>query len=339
MPENHRKVLNAMIGCRDGSFGHHLYYCEGCGRTHAVPCACGNRHCPNCQHGKSDQWLHRQTERLLPCHYFLVTFTVPEPLRPFVRQHQKIAYDALFDAAAGALKKLARDERFVGADQIGFFGVLHTWGRQLQYNPHIHFVVPGGGLSAQRDRWVPARQDLFVHVRPLSVLYRAKFRDAMAAAGLLEMIDPELWTTPWNTHAKLVGSGEHALKYAAAYVFRVAISNNRIVQVDQGQITFRYQDGNTGKWRKSTVTAMEFQRRFLQHVLPTGFMKIRHYGFLSPNAAVSLTDIRRMILGFYDMLCEILSMPPPLQPKPVRCPSCGKPMVHRRFVPAVNNTG
>jgi hypothetical protein len=339
MPMTHRKALQAMMACRDGSFGHHVYQCEGCGRLRALPCACGNRHCPNCQHHKAERWLHHQSEKLLPCHYFLITFTVPEPMRRFLREHQKIAYDALFDAGAGALKKLARDKRFLGADQIGFFGVLHTWGRQIQYHPHIHFVVAGGGLSAQRDRWLEARADLFVHVRPLAKIYRAKFRDAMQAAGLLEAIHPDLWKTDWNVHAKLVGSGRGALKYAAAYVYRVAIGNSRILDVRDDKVTFRYQEKETGRWRTATLEAMEFLRRFLQHTLPTGFMKLRHYGFLSPNAAVRLGQIRTMILAFYDVLREILDAEPAPQPRPVRCPHCRKPMVHAQFVPAAHNTG
>jgi hypothetical protein len=339
MPGTHRKALHAMMACRDGSFGHHLYHCEGCGRMQMLPCACGNRHCPNCQQHKSQRWLHRQTQRLLPCQYFLMTFTVPEALRRFLRSHQRIGYDALFDAAAGALKKLARDKRFVGADQIGFFGVLHTWGRQLQHHPHIHFLVAGGGLPRQRDRWLAAREDLFVHVAPLGRIYRAKFRDAMRAAGLTGAIDPAVWDLHWNVHAKAVGSGEHAVKYAAAYVYRVAIGNSRIVRVLDGNVTFRYRHRETGKWRMATLEAVEFLRRFLQHVLPTGFMKIRHYGFLSPNAAVPLWRIRKMILGVYDLLRDILSAQPAPEPKPVRCAHCGKPMVHGRFIPSVLNTG
>jgi hypothetical protein len=193
MPRNHLHVLQALMDCRSGRSGHHLYACDACQHTHLLPSACGNRHCPGCQQQKAQVWLERQEERLLPCPYFLITFTVPQELRRFLRSHQKDGYGALFSSSANALKKLALDERFVGANQIGFFGVLHTWGRQLEYHPHIHYVVPGGGLSADRQKWCSSRADLFVHVRPLSRIYRAKFKDAMRDAGLLGQIDPEVW--------------------------------------------------------------------------------------------------------------------------------------------------
>jgi hypothetical protein len=153
MPAEHQKVIEAICQCHTEAYGSVGYQCEDCGQPHLVPAACGNRHCPQCQHRKSMQWLERQLERQLPGHHFLLTFTVPEPLRPFLSHHQRVGYGALFEASSQAIKKLVRDSRFVGGDEAGFFGVLHTWGRQLQYHPHIHYVVPGGALPGM----LPAR--------------------------------------------------------------------------------------------------------------------------------------------------------------------------------------
>jgi len=207
MPAVHRKVIGAINGCRSGSCGSVLYTCPSCRLDHAVPCCCGNRHCPTCQNEKASRWLAKQMDNLLPCPYFMITFTVPGELRRVIRSNQRIAYRAMFDAAAAASKKLARDRRFVGADQIGFFGVLHTWGRTLNYHPHIHFIVPAGGLSDDRKRWLRSRPDFFVHVRPLSVIYRAKFRDAIKKAGLIDKIDPVVWGKQWVVNSQAVGDG------------------------------------------------------------------------------------------------------------------------------------
>jgi hypothetical protein len=340
MPSRHRTVLQTVMGCRRGGAGHHVYQCEGCGHRHVVPSGCGDRHCPNCQYGKGQAWLQRQLAARLPCNYFLITLTVPQELRGFLRRHQRVGYDALMDASAGALKKLARDQRFVGADQIGFFSVLHTWGRTLQYHPHVHMVVPGGGLSRDRTRWCSSRVDLFVHVRPLSVIYRAKFRDAMVRADLFGEIDSEVWKKPWTVNSQAVGDATGTLKYLAGYVFRVGISNNRILSAQDGRVTFRYQDSETGRMRRMTLEAGEFLRRLLQHILPRGFTKVRHYGFLSPNARVNLEHIRQMILLVYDVVTRLVA-PTHQEPKPqpIPCPKCGKPLAWAGFVPPLISTG
>jgi len=339
MPSSHKKVIRAIRNCRSGDFGAHLYRCEGCGLVHVAPCSCGNRHCPTCQHDKASHWLYKQMKNLLPCPYFMVTFTVPEGLRDFIRSHQKVAYAALFDAASGALRKLARDKRFVGADQIGFFGVLHTWGRQLTYHPHIHFIVPGGGLSKDRKQWLCSKPDFFIRVEPLSRVYRAKFREAMQNAGLLHEIDPGLWRKDWVVNSQAVGDGQASLKYLTPYVFRVAISNSRIVDDDHHQVTFRYRKSHSARWRKMSLDAMEFIRRFLQHVLPIGFMKIRHYGFLSANAKVPIQRIKEMICVLFEFVKELVD-PPAMPPRREwHCGMCGKPLLRIMFIPAFVPTG
>ena len=323
MPKVHKKVIRAIQQCRTGTFGTALYVCEGCGTTHTLQCSCGNRHCPTCQKEKATQWLQMQTRKLLPCNYFFLTFTLPEGLRSVIRTHQQAGYEALFSCTYSALRKLASDKRFVGTSRIGFLATLHTWGGQLQYHPHLHLILPAGGLAEDGRSWLPSRQDLFVHTKPLARIFRAKFRDAMKAAGLLEEIDPSVWKAEWVIDNKAVGNGKTTLRYLARYVFRVAISNNRIISYDNHTVTFRYKDSNTGKWQKMRLDAMEFIRRFLQHVLPTGFMKIRYYGFLNSNCRITIEKVCELICTLYEMIRRVL--PEVAKPKriPLKCRQCG----------------
>ncbi len=332
MPSAHRKVISALINCRTGELGLHEFGCSSCGRHEYLPRSCGNRHCPGCQQGKAQNWLRKQMKKLLPCRYFLVTFTVPEQLRRFVRSHQKIAYSAMFDAASASLKKISKDPRFIGADQMGFFGVLHTWGRLMNYNPHVHFVVPGGGLSSTGTEWLSSEHDFLVHVKALMPIYRAKLRDAIEKAGLLGQVDPTVWRKPWVVDCESAGNGQWALRYLSRYVFRVAISNNRIISWDNGHVTFRWKKVKSRRWRKTTVDAIKFIRRFLQHVLPAGFMKIRHYGFLAVNARVPISRIRELICDLYELLSEFIEPPLPEESPPKLCSFCGHAMVHKAFI-------
>ena len=295
MPKAHKKVIAAIADCHTEAAGSTLYVCEACGQRHVVHRSCGNRHCPCCQQGTGQAWLERHRARQLPGEHFMLTFTVPEPLRPFLRQHQKIGYGALFEASSGAIKKLVADPRYIGGDLPGFFGVLHTWGRTLQYHPHIHYVVPGGALSRADGRWHPARPGFYLPVRALSRIVRAKFRDAIAKHGLLGEIPGEVWAMEWNVNCQAAGDGRGALQYLAPYVFKVAISERRILQVDDHDVRFRYHQPHSRRARTMTLPIMEFMRRFLQHVLPRGFMKVRYYGFLSPSSAVPLEEIKARI--------------------------------------------
>jgi len=304
-----------------------LYYCRRCGERHLVNRSCGNRHCPNCQHHKTQHWLIRQMTRSLPTHYFLITFTVPEELRDFMRSNPKAAYHALFEASSEALKRLAKDDHFIGTDLPGFFGVLQTWGRQLQYHPHIHYVVPGGGPSRDRTRWLSSRQDFYMPVKALSPIYRAKFRDAMERAGLLHRIDPKVWTLDWNVDSQAVGESHTSLKYLAPYVFKVAISDNRILRVEDRTVTFKYREHGTNLYRTASLDVLEFIRRFLQHVLPSGFMKVRHYGFLAANCAVPIDTIRTLI--DHDSSPALPQTLP--EPPGPRCPNCGGALLRLYF--------
>jgi hypothetical protein len=307
MPAVHKKVIYAIENCRSGCFGALHYRCSSCKQNQELPRSCGNRNCPTCQNEKASLWLDKMKKKLLPCSYFMITFTVPQELRSFIKSNQRIAYAAMFDSAAQALKKLARDPRFVGADQIGLFGVLHTWGRTLSYHPHIHFIVPAGGLSSDRKQWLASKPDFFVRVEPLSVIYKAKFRDEMKKAGLFQKIDPVVWSKPWVVNSQAVGDGRTSLKYLAPYVFRVAISNSRIVGFEGGEVTFKYRKSGSNRWRLMTVSAMEFIRRFLQHALPVGFMKIRHYGFLSGSSKTPWSKIRALICILYEVTSRMVT--------------------------------
>ncbi|MGH7484066.1 MAG: IS91 family transposase [bacterium] len=334
MPGNHNQVMEAIMGCRTPANGALLYQCEACPQQQLLARCCGNRHCPGCQQHKAYAWLARQLERQLPTHHFLLTFTVPEPLRAFIRGHQRIAYGALFEASAGAIKTLAPDPKFLGADCPGFLGVLHTWGRQLQYHPHIHYLVPGGAVSSQDGRWHASSPGFYLPVHALSKIFRAKFRDAMDAAGLLGQIPSEVWDVDWNVNCQAVGSGQATLHYLARYVFKVAISDSRIVRFDDKEVVFRYRKSHSNRCRTMALPITEFIRRFLQHVLPTGFMKVRYYGFLSPSFATPFDQLKariEMAQGFalHDPHNDIER---PAPPPPLCCRHCGGRLRYQRTI-------
>jgi hypothetical protein len=332
MPRIHKKVMRDICDCRSGSFGTILYACHDCHTIQSIPCCCGNRHCPTCQQHKSEKWLNKQMETLLPTHYFLVTITLPQGLRDVARSHQKIVYAALFSCAHKALRTLAKDERFVGSSRIGYLAVLHTWGSMLQYHPHIHLVIPGGAVSKDGDQWLSSREDLFVHTKPFSIIFQATFRDAMKKAELFNTIDPGIWKQQWVVDSQAVGKGHNSLRYLARYVFRVAISNNRIKSMKDNAITFTYKDRERKTWKTMELKPMEFIRRFLQHVVPRGFMKIRHYGFLNPNSSFSIERLRELISLTHDVVKELsVSLPKSIQ-RTLKCAHCGNPLRYLAFL-------
>ena len=295
VPLQHRRVLALLRACGTGDLGRVQWHCEDCGRSHQTARSCGNRHCPGCQSQKNDRWLSDQSERRLDVPYFLLTFTLPATLRPFVRSQQKVCYGALFRAASRALQKLARDPRFLGAARLGFTAVLHTWGRQMAYHPHLHVLLPGGGVSDDGQSWVYSRPDFFVPVKALSKIFRAKFRDEIAKAGLLENVDSAVWKENFVTDCQAVGDGRSTLEYLSRYVFRVAISNTRLVSCEGRRVRFRWRKSGSRRWRTMELDALEFIRRFLQHVLPPGLQKVRHYGFLSPQSTLSVEQVRNLV--------------------------------------------
>jgi len=211
---SHRRALQDIALCRTAALGGHLYHCDRCDEIHYQYHSCQNRHCPQCQHNQGQQWLEHQQKALLPVPYFMVTFTLPSALQEITRRHQKVVYNILFRSSATALQELAWDPRYVGG-RIGMVGVLHTWGRQLNYHPHVHYLVPAGGLSADDEGWLSARHNFLIPVKALSILFRAKFRDALKETDLFDQVPAPVWQQDWVTHCKPVGKGEGALKYLA----------------------------------------------------------------------------------------------------------------------------
>jgi hypothetical protein len=342
MLPSHRQAMGAIERCRTPALGGHVYTCETCGETQYQYHSCRNRHCPKCQNDKAQQWLEQQQDLLLPVPYFLLTVTLPSELREVARSHQKQMYDLLFHASSAAMQALARAPRFVGG-RLGMVGVLHTWGRNLSYHPHLHYLIPGGGLAEDGKTWLFARKDFLFPVKALSRIVRGKFRAALRQTSLFALVPESVWRQPWVVHCQPVGNGLTALKYLAPYIFRVAISNNRILELADGKVTFRYRDSDSGKLKTCTLAAEEFIHRFLQHVLPKGFVKVRYYGFLSSGSRQQLAVIRQQLgnppadpSSALDDGDNRQEPDDPCVDSPsasiiVLCPSCGQPMQRRRI--------
>jgi hypothetical protein len=280
--------------------------------------------------------LAKQQTLLLPVPYFLVTFTLPAALREVARRHQAVIYDLLFRTAAEALQQLALDPRFVGG-RIGLVGVLQTWTRDLRYHPHVHFLVPGGGLAPDGQTWQRAKNHFFVHVKPLARLFRAKFRAALRKTDLYAQVASLTWSQDWVVDCRPVGTGETALKYLAPYVFRVALSNRRIVKLADDQVTFTYKDGDSGQTKHCTLPVEAFLQRFLQHVLPRGFVKVRYYGLLAPGHRALLAQVRTLLQttssGTSTPTLAPQTPPSSAPAHTVTCPLCGQPMQWRHALP------
>jgi hypothetical protein len=317
---SHRRAVRAILSCRTPALGGHLYGCD-CGRREYAYHSCNHRACPRCGHADATQWLNRQRRRLLPLPYWLVTFTLPKQLRSFCRSHQKLFYSLFLRESAGALLDLGRDHKNLGA-QLGLLAVLQTWKRDLGYHPHVHCVVPGGGLSADGLRWIrPKDPDYFLPQAALAMRLRSRLKAALQQdhPHLFALIPAKVWAIKWIADAQHVGSGEPALKYLAAYVYRTAFSSEKILNDDGHNITFIYRD-NTGRPQTMTLPAEKFLHRFLQHVLPRGFQRVRYFGWLSPAAKTRFQRIAAL-LNWHPPATQ------PHTPTPLpQCPCCHKPM-------------
>ena len=286
-----KRALRDIAACRTPFFGGHVYQCDHCEQKVFSYHSCRNRSCPKCHQDQTERWLDQQRGRLLPCSYFLVTFTLPAELRPLARRHPKKIYGALMKTAANALQTLAHDPRYVGA-RVGALAVLHTWTRAMLLHPHVHMLVTAGGLSSQGS-WLNSKNPRFlVPVRALSLIFRAKFCAALKNQGLLGRLPSSLWQKKWVVHSQHAGRGDKVLDYLARYVFRIAITNSRLESIDQGNVRFRYRDNQTQQIRRVTVSGVEFLHRFLQHVLPHGMTKVRYYGIFSPSCKPRLERAR-----------------------------------------------
>lgn len=311
-----RQVLRDLVACRTAALGGHLRRCGDCGHEQIAYNSCRNRHCPKCQASKQAAWLEAQCANLLEVPYYHIVFTLPEALGPLALQNKQTLYGLLFRAASETLSTIARDPKHLGA-KIGFTALLHTWGQTLLHHPHLHCVVPAGGLSPDGQRWVGAGEQFLLPVRVLSRLFRGKYlaylrkayqEGRLVLAGRLKnLVQPRAWRAflapiaqlDWVVYAKApFGSAQQVLKYLARYTHRVAISNRRLVSMDEGQVAFGYKDYRRGhRERVMRLAAVEFMRRFLLHVLPKGFVRIRHYGLLSNRSRRDKLRLCRRLLG------------------------------------------
>lgn len=321
---SHRRAMQDIEQCRTAVLGGQLYFCNQCQQQRYSYHSCKNRHCPKCGNEQATAWLQAQQHLLLPTHHFLVTFTLPAQLRSLARRNQRTIYNLLFRAASQALLQLAQDPRFCGG-LIGMVGVLHTWTRALLYHPHVHFIVTGGGCSQDR-RWLATRKDFLVPVKALSPIFRAKFREQLSHSDLFQQVPARVWQQDWVVHAQPIGTGLAAFKYLAPYIFRVAISNPRIIKLKNSHVTFKYKDSATKQIRFATVSATEFIRRFLQHVLPERFVKVRYYGLLSPAHRQLLAQARQLLAATAaEPKPEALKTTAPAAL--LNCPHCGGPLI------------
>jgi hypothetical protein len=307
-----RQAMRDIERCRTASLGGHVEVCsQGCGYSAISYNSCRNRHCPKCQSLKQAKWLTERRERLLPTRYFHLVVTLPHDLQVLARGHPELVYNLLFEAASRALLQLARDYERLRA-QIGFTAVLHTWDQDLNWHPHLHLVVTGGGLSLEGDRWIAARSSYLIPVRALSKIIRGKFLEALEKAwhegkfggrvppAQFPRFLRKLRRKKWVVYAKeAFGGSRKAFDYLSRYTHRVAISNQRLVSLAAGKVSFRARDNTRpGHQRLVTLTAPEFIRRFLRHILPPRFVKIRHYGLLAPRHAKTKLEQARALLSF-----------------------------------------
>jgi Putative transposase/Transposase zinc-binding domain len=311
-----RRVMSAIELCRTASLGSHLERCDQCQHERICYDSCRNRHCPKCQSLARAQWIENRREELLDTEYFHVVFTLPEEIAAIAYQNKEVVYGLLFRAASETLRIIAADPKHLGAE-IGFFAVLHTWGQNLLFHPHLHCVVSGGGLSPDSDRWISCRPGFFLPVRVLSRLFRRLFLESLEKAfddgqlrffssiqhlqrriAFLHYLAP-LRKTEWVVYAKPPFAGpQQVLDYVGRYTHRVAVSNNRLLDIEDGQVRFRYKDYRHENQHKiMTVSADEFIRRFLLHVLPVAFQRIRYYGFLGNRYRKQKLARCRQMLG------------------------------------------
>jgi len=329
MPDQHLKAMQDIVQCRTEALGGQVYFCETCKEYQYSYHSCRNRHCPKCQNEAAEEWLQNQRDLLLPVPHFMVSFTLPVELRELARSHQKLIYHLLFQASSAALQKLADDPRFVGG-KLGMVGILQTWTRDLRYHPHIHYILPGGGLSPA-GKWIPARTTFLLPVQALSVLFRAKFRDALKKTNLYHHVPKQVWQKDWVVHAQPVGSGHEAFQYLAPYIFRVALCNNHILKLEHGKVTFQYKESHTGKRKTQTIPAEEFIRRFLQHILPHRFVKVRYYGLFASTNRPLLTTVRQLLAP--QTVPTDQKTTPKEKTAPRCCPNCGTMMTLVEEIP------
>jgi hypothetical protein len=342
MPARQREVLERILRCRTPALGGQLFACPDCGAHHYRYHSCNDRHCPLCGQTEADEWLRRRQSRLLlPTSYFLVGFTLPDPLRQWIRSHPKPGYDLLFQTSAKALQDLASNPKRLGA-LLGMLGVLHTWSRTLIYHPHIHYLVPAGGLSPDQRRWVPAKGKCLLPIGPLSQHFRHLFFQALKKRHPEELarLPRKIWKQRWSVHIQHAGAGDQALGYLSRYVFKTATGNRSLAGLPDGKVRWPYRDSTTGQPAHLNLTPEELLRRFLQHVLPSGYHRVRLFGWFHPAARKKLNRVRALFQQKPlltaaqaqawqppEELFEKLEPPEPEPLPPPTCPRCKKPMM------------
>lgn len=304
-------ALAAIVHCRTERYGEMVLNCEDCAQQHRRFHSCGHRSCPCCQNHETTQWLQRQRQKLLPVEYFMATFTLPYELRSLARRYQRTVYNALFTCASSTLKDFGINDNKLGAS-MGMTAVLHTHSRRLDYHPHIHVVVPGGCLHRQRRQWKKLKGNYLFNEFALAKVFRARLLAALTSAGLSL---PGKLSDKWVVHCKHVGKGKPALEYLSRYLYRGVIREKNIIANHNGEVTFKYIDGNSGKTQTRTLKGQDFLWLLLQHVLPKGFRRTRDYGFLHGNAKRMLSLIQR-VLGVFIEPCHKQPRPP------FTCPTC-----------------
>ena len=366
MPLRHLRVMRAIEICRTAELGGHLDQCDHCGTVRISYNSCRNRHCPKCQCLEKERWLEAREKDLLPISYFHVVFTLPEELRPLALRNQKVIYNLLFKAVSETLTELARDSKHLGTE-IGFMAILHTWSQTLIDHPHLHCLVTGGGLSLDGKRWISSKKDFFIPVQVLSSLFRGKFLDGLQKRyeagelkfpGQIEELREtsgfkrfltNLYHQQWVVYCKppLKHPGK-VMDYLGRYIHRVALSNDRLVKLEGNHVTFRWRDSaDDNKIKLLTLEALEFIRRFLLHVLPNQFVKIRYYGILSHRSRKTKLSRCKKLLGvaagedteeipketWQDLLTRITGIDPTI------CPHCGKGRMIQREILLPQHSG
>lgn len=323
IPPQHRRAARAIMNCRTAELGSVFYRCNDCGKVEARPISCGHRACNGCGQHKSLEWEARQKARLLPVPYHMVTFTIPAEFRALFRANQELCYSLFFRESAAALSTFAADPQHLGGD-IGMTGVLQTWTRDLRYHPHIHYLVPGGAVT--HKGWIrPKHPGVLVPAIPLAVHMRNRMRAALKEAHfeLYLSLPSKAWKKPWNCDARPVGSGAKAMEYVARYVQKTALDAARITAISEHSVSFRWKDRESGETRITTVKGHEFLRLFLQHVLPRGFRRVRHFGYLSAAAKDRYECLRSLLRAG----AIVLLLP---EQTAVCCEACGKAMTFLR---------
>lgn len=352
------QAINAIAACRTARLGGHVDQCDSCGALRISYNSCRNRHCPKCQHLPRERWLEARKSELLAVKHFHLVFTLPHELHALIRANEKLCYSLLFQSVAQTVLQLGKEKKYLHA-QTGLLAVLHTWGQNLMYHPHIHCLVPGGGLSLDGKKWIKSRRKFFLPVKVMSRLFRGKFLAGIKEAflaGKLRCLGPlasitelkalndylrPIYQKEWVVYAKApFGGPQQVINYLGRYTHRVAISNERILKVEQGQVCFRYKDyAKGGKSQVMSLSAEEFMRRFLLHILPRGFHKIRYYGILATRNRKTLLPQARALLGqppvvaipkrgWEEMLIQIHGI------DPRSCPRCQKgKMQHLELIP------